>query len=264
MFVTLFTDYGSASEHVGVLHALLARRVPDVRVIDLAHDVSPGDIRAGSVALSRLVPMAPVGIHVAVVDPGVGTDRRGVALRDTEGRIHIGPDNGLLTEAAPPESVTAAVDLGACRDPRPFATFDGRDIFVPAAIDLCGGSELDDLGARIDPSSLVRLARPDSRVAGGHLMAEVVGVDRFGNVQLGLGGDALIAAGLPVGGGIWVTRADGERRHGVVARTFGDVPEGGMALLIDSHGHLAVVVNRGDASAFAGRTGARVWIDRRP
>lgn len=264
MFITLLTDYGPASEHVGVLHALIARQVPEVRVIDLAHDVSPGDVRAGSVAVGRLVPIAPVGIHVAVVDPGVGTDRRGVALRDTDGRIHIGPDNGLLTEIAPPQSVTDAVDLGSYRHQRPFATFDGRDVFVPAAIDLCAGAELDDLGGRIDPAGLIRLPRPESHVAGGHLMSEIVGVDRFGNVQLGLGGDALLAAGLRLGGGVWVTRADGERRHGVVARTFGDVPEGGLAVLVDSHGHLALAVNRGDASAFAGRSGARVWIDQRP
>lgn len=263
MIVTLLTDYGPDSEHVGVLHALLARSAPGARVIDLAHDIPPGDIRAGAVVVGRVVPVCPVGIHVAVVDPGVGTDRRSVALRDTDGRIHIGPDNGLLTEATPPAGVTTAVDLSGYRVHRPFATFDGRDVFVPAAIDLLNGSLIDDLGPRIDPASLVRLPRPVNRVAGGHVMSEIVGVDRFGNVQLGIGGDALVAADLAPGSGVWVTGADGERRHGVVTRTFGDVPVEGLAVLVDSHGHLSVAVNRGDASRFLGRSGARVRIDRR-
>ncbi len=263
MVVTLLTDYGPGSEHVGVLHALLARQAPDVQVIDLAHDLSPGDVRAGATVLARVVSHAPVGIHVAVVDPGVGTDRRGVALLDMDGRVYIGPDNGLLTEVAPPQSVTAVVDLGGYRRHRPFVTFDGRDVFVPAAIDLLNGAEIDDLGPRIDPAGLVRLPCPESHVATDHIMSEIVGVDRFGNVQLGLGRDALVAAGLSVGCGVWVIREDGERCHAVVAQAFGDVPQGGVAVLIDGHGHLSVAVNRGDASAFTGYTGARVWITRR-
>jgi len=263
VIVSLLTDYGPGSEHVGILHALLARSAPHARIIDFAHDVPPGDIRAGAIMLGRVVPLCPVGIHIAVVDPGVGTDRRAVALRDIDGRIHLGPDNGLLTEVASPESVTVAVDLGGYRLHRQFATFDGRDVFVPAAIDLCAGSQLDDIGPRIDPSSLVRLPSPESRVFGGHLMSEVVGVDRFGNVQLALGGDALTAASLRVGEGVWVARPDGERRHAVIGRTFSDVPPGGIAVLVDSHGHLAVVVNRGDASSFTGGSGTRLTIDRR-
>lgn len=266
MVVTLLTDYGSGSEHVGVLHALVARSAPSTRVLDLAHDILPGDVRSGALTLARVVAHCPVGVHVAVVDPGVGTERRGVALRDVDGRIFVGPDNGLLTEAVAPESVVRAVDLAEYRGcPRGSGsvTFDGRDVFLPAAIDLVTGTNLTALGDSVDPASLVRLAPPESEVSGGYLMSEVVGVDRFGNVQLGLGSDSLTSADLPPGTPVWVTRPDGERRAAVIARTYADVTAGDLAVLIDSHGHLSVVINRGDAAAFVGGSGVRVEIARR-
>ena len=264
VIITLLTDYGPGTEHVGALHAVLAARCPDADRIDLAHDLPPGDVRMGAVVLARLVPLAPVGVHVAVVDPGVGTARRGVAVALTDGRYLVGPDNGVLHATCAAIGVSAAVELVSPAHRRePIApTFHGRDVFAPAAAHLAEGGALDDLGPRVDPASLARADLPSPRVGAGRLDATVLGVDRFGNVQLLAGAGDLAAAGLGLGDEIRL--GDGDRSVALrIGRVFADVPAGALVTYVDAHGHVAVAVNGGSATARLGiHAGVRITLRR--
>jgi S-adenosylmethionine hydrolase len=244
-FITFLSDYGLADDFVGVCHGVIAGICPEATVIDLTHGISRGDVRAGALILSGGLRYLPRGVHLAVVDPGVGSERRGVALRLADGRLLVGPDNGLLSLAADAGGgVVEAVDIGAS----PFAlqpvsaTFHGRDIFAPVAARLAGGAALADAGAPVDPGALVTLELPRAHVVDGFLVAHVVYVDRFGNVQLDVEepefepGRAFEVAG--------------ERAR--YLRTFADAGTGELFLYEDSSRRLAVAVNRGDAAARLG------------
>ena len=244
-FITFLSDYGLEDEFVGVCHGVIAGICPEAHVIDVTHGVPRGDVRAGALILSRGLRYLPRGVHLAVVDPSVGSERRGVALRLADGRLLVGPDNGLLSLAADAcGGVVEAVDIGAS----PFAlepvsaTFHGRDIFAPVAARLAGGAPLTDAGAPVDPAALVALELPRAQVIDGVRGARVVYVDRFGNVQLDVEqplfepGGAFEIAGEPV-------------RY---ARTFADAGAGELVLYEDSTRRLAVAVNQGDAAARLG------------
>jgi S-adenosyl-L-methionine hydrolase (adenosine-forming) len=237
--VTFLTDYGLDDEFVGVCHAVIAGIAPSVRVIDLTHGIPRHDVRAGALALRRAVPYAPAGsVHLAVVDPGVGGPRRGIALRCGD-RLLVGPDNGLLAPAAERlGGVQEAVDLaGSPWSLQPVsATFHGRDVFAPAAARLAGGAALREAGPPLDPATLVGLDLPVPRREGDALVAHAVAVDAFGNVLL----DA-VGADLPAG----AARVDG--RPATAGRTFGDVAPGALLLYVDASGALAVAVNGGSA-----------------
>jgi S-adenosylmethionine hydrolase len=212
---------------------------PDARVIDVTHGVPRGDVRAGALMLRSALSYTPIGVHLAVVDPGVGGDRRAVALRLADGRLLVGPDNGLLSLAGP---VLEAVDIGASRfSVQPIsATFHGRDIFAPVAARLAAGAGLSDAGQPIDPGGLVRLELPRPRVEAGVLVAHAIYIDGFGNVQLDAGTGAFA---LEVGGEALV----GTTRARYV-RTFGDAAVGELLLYEDSNRRLAVAVNQGNAA----------------
>ena len=247
--VTFLTDYGPGSEYAGALHAVVAAACPEADRLDLAHDVPRGDIRMGALLLARLAPMLPEAIHVAVVDPGVGTDRRGVAVALESGGALVGPDNGLLGPAARLLGPRAAALL----EPPPDApaTFHGRDVFAPAAARLAAGEEVEALDPAIDPASLASPELPPARVRPGWLEAPAVGVDRFGNVQLLAGPGDLAAAAFARGDRIWA--ATGERRHpATVARAFGDVARKALMVYLDSHDMVALAVNDGSAAARVG------------
>lgn len=246
--ITFLSDYGLEDDFVGVCHAVIAGLCPEARVIDLVHWVPRGDVRAGALMLHGALPFIPVGVHLAVVDPGVGSARRGLALRVADGRLFVGPDNGLLAPAAAlAGGVVEAVDLGAS----PFAlspvsaTFHGRDLFAPVAARLAGGAALGDAGKPVDPGSLVALELPRARVVDGVLVAHALYVDRFGNVQLDVEEPSAFGVGrvyeLSVGSG----RAEFVR----FARTFADAGAGELLLYEDSNRRLAVAVNQGDAAA---------------
>ena len=185
--VTLLTDYGTADEFAGVVHAVIARIAPDARVIDLGHGIRRQDVVHGALVLARTLPYAPAGVHVAVVDPGVGGPRRAVALRTAEeDRLLVGPDNGLLLPAAARfGGVAEAVEISASpwRLEPVSATFHGRDLFAPVAARLAAGAPLADAGAPLDPADLVALELPRAEV-GETVVATVAGVDAFGNVAL--------------------------------------------------------------------------------
>jgi hypothetical protein len=246
--IFLATDYGLDDEFVGVLHAVINRMAPQLRVVDLSHGIEPYDVAGGAALLARAVPHLGSGVVCAVVDPGVGGSRRAVALEcDPRGPQHlVGPDNGLLMEAAR----ALGGPLHAVELDRPdveATTFDGRDVFVPAAVRLATGTQLGELGATIEASSLVELATPpttfreldDGRVA---ISAAVRWIDRFGNVQLSLPGHVLASATTA---GLVVRDEDALVR---VVRAFADLDQGAVGLLCDANGAVALVVAQGSAS----------------
>jgi S-adenosyl-L-methionine hydrolase (adenosine-forming) len=273
--VFFLSDFGTQDEFVGVVHAVIAARAPGTTVIDLTHYVPPFDVRAGSHTLLRAVPHLGTGVVLGVVDPGVGTAQRGIAIlaAPAEGVpvYFVGPDNGLLVAAAElagEAPVATAVELH--RDAVPpdrGATFDGRDVFAPAAAALCAGAALEELGDQIDPASLVRLVGgvvEQGRLHDGRacLRAEVTWVDHFGNLQLAATVADARVAGLPAAGRIQlVARVESGRLsldglpHSLVpdgielrcVDAFGELQQGEFGLLVDSNGHLAIVA--GEASA---------------
>ena len=249
--VVFLTDFGWEDAFVGICHGVLARGSPSSNVIDLAHTVPPQDVRRGALLLARSVPYMPAdAVYLAVVDPGVGTDRRSVALETVSGAVMVGPDNGLLSMAwAAAGGVARAVRITSEQVIlRPTApTFHGRDVFAPAAGHMAAGGRVEDLGPDVEPSTLVMLSAPAPDVRPGVVRCEVMGIDRFGNVELSSGEAALADAGIDESSAIEVEGPVGGTAL-VRARTFGEVAPGDAALIVDSSGWLAVVVNGGNAA----------------
>jgi S-adenosylmethionine hydrolase len=261
--VALLTDYGAGSEYVGALHLAITGRCPAADRIDLAHDVPAGDVAWGALLLAWLLPLAPPSVTVAVVDPGVGTERRGIALACAGGRFLVGPDNGLLAPAARALGLDAAVELRSeAHRLHPVApTFHGLGVFAPAAAHLACGGALGDLGPGVEPTSLVEPALPAAGAAPGRVETAVIARDRFGNLALAGGADELAAAGLEPGTRVAVAVA-GRRQFARVERVFADAPAGGLLVHVDSHGLIAVAVNGGSAAErLGGGPGARVVLE---
>ena len=281
------SDYGTADEFVGVVHAVLHRWAPGVRVIDLSHQIRPFDLAAGSAMLVRAGPHLGAGVVLAVVDPGVGTDRRAVALEVASGRPRwmVGPDNGLLVPLATSSGgVRTAVALDPARlgPPARPGTFDGRDVFAPAAAHLVTGGAAGEIGIPIDPATLVelpvggtegtarhliRLARPQ----GPEVVSSVVWIDRFGNVQLSAGPAELTGIGLTVDGSALVTVEDGPSATGEIPEggvvpgrppvpgrwvtAFGQLGEGELGVMEDANGQMSLVLDRASAAEALGLRG---------
>jgi S-adenosylmethionine hydrolase len=252
--ISFLTDYGTSDEFVGVVKAVIRDIAPHAAVIDLTHDIAPFDVRAGSLALARCISYVPEGIVLAVVDPGVGTDRRAIAVEVAGGAgILIGPDNGLLAPAvAMAGGAERAVEITnpEYRLIAPGATFDGRDVFGPAAAHLCNGVALTDLGPEVDPSLLMPATIPLPRNEGDDVIAEVLWVDRFGNCQLNIGPDDLPASWSdtvrlrlpdPVQPGATVIRS--ARR----SDRFAGIGHG-IGVMLDSYGMYAVALDRRSAA----------------
>ena len=251
MIVSLLTDYGHEDEFVGVLHGVIRTIAPDVPIVDLTHGIPRYGVRQGAIVLRNALPYVPVGVHVAIVDPQVGTERRGVAVRTGDGRALVGPDNGLLSLAWENcGGVVEAVDIS--RSPHRLepvsATFHGRDIFAPVAAHLAAGAELAEAGQHVGPDELQVLALPQPRVAEGEVHAHVLLVDRFGNASLDVGHADQAGSGLLLGKPVEID-VGGERFIATFAQTFADVRPGDVILYEDSYRMLAVAVNRGDAAS---------------
>lgn len=246
--ITFLSDFGTDDVFVGLCHAAVARIAPDARVLDLTHAVPRQDVRTGAVRLADCVAHADADVHLAVVDPGVGTSRAPVVL-ETPGPPLVGPDNGLLMPAAARlGGVRRAWEITAYPLGRGSSTFHGRDVFAPAAAALAGGVAPERLGRAVDCDRLVDLRLPPARVHRGEVRTTVRDVDVYGNVQLGAEAGALDDAGI-AGGTVVVT---GPRR--VTARrvaTFDDLADE-VGLLSDSFGWLALVLRRGDAAVATG------------
>ncbi len=258
--IVFLTDYGLADEFVGVCHGVIESIAPGARVIDLTHQIQRQAVLQGAIVLSRAVRYMPERcVYLAVVDPGVGSERRPIAVESASGDVLVGPDNGLLS--------MAWRELGGARYAVEIAdedvllhpvsrTFHGRDVFAPAAAHVAAGATLERLGPPVEPSTLRSIELAGPMVTPGAIGTRVVGVDGFGNVQLNATPEDLSAAGLsgPVSVG---------PRKVPLAKTFADVPDGHPAVIVDSQGYLALVVNHGSAARLFGlRPGDAVRLSR--
>ena len=267
MFITFLSDYGLEDDFVGTCHGVMKRIAPAAQIIDVTHGIPPQQVLQGALVLAQTLAYMPPGVHLAVVDPTVGSARRPIALRDGEGRLYVGPDNGLLLLAAERDGpVDAARELAnAAYALEPVSrTFHGRDLFAPAAAHLARGVALEELGPPVEPDLLVRLDVPAPDVAADAVRGRVLSVDRFGNMQLNVTRGDLERAGIVPGASARLA-VDGESLGAVVARTFADVRPGEVVLYEDSYRSIAIAVNRGSASELlAAGTGAEVRIQREP
>lgn len=259
-WISFLTDYGLQDSFVGVCHGVMATIAPDARVLDVTHFVPRGNVAHGAEVLQQAIRYLPAGVHLAVVDPGVGTSRKAVVLAAGESLL-IGPDNGLLIGAATElggvdsafEVTNADFILGNVS-----ATFHGRDIFAPAAAHLSTGVPPARLGPPVDPGTLVRLPAPVRRVEGGLVHGQVVLADRFGNLQTSLDHAFCRDAGITAGAELRLKASDLRLKAGGRAvvlpyvPTFASVPEGQPLAHIDSAGRLAIAVNRGSAADLLG------------
>jgi S-adenosylmethionine hydrolase len=249
--VTFTSDYGWEDEFVGVCHGVMLSISRELRIVDLHHSIARHDVRHGAVVLEQSVPYMPDSVHLAVVDPSVGSKRRALAVKTGWGTVLVGPDNGLLLPAAERcGGVGAAYSL---EDTRfllsPVSrTFQGRDVFAPASAHLASGVPPSELGPPVEPSSLVRLEIPEAWPHDDHIHAEVLQVDRFGNLQLNFDGDQLEGIGLS-GSPTLEVRLEGHRLQVHHGATFADVPSGEFVMIEDSYKHLSLAINKGDARA---------------
>jgi S-adenosyl-L-methionine hydrolase (adenosine-forming) len=253
--VTFLSDFGGSGGYVAACEATIARVNPAARLIHLAHDVTVGDMAAGALILARVAPLCPPAVHLAVIDPGVGTDRRSIALVTARGDILVGPDNGLLMNAA--EALGGlrsawTLDHSRVREEAALetdgvsATFHGRDVFAPAAALLARGLSPSALGAPLDPSTLVRLGRAQATVSSHEAIAEVIEVDRFGNVGL-----ALPFADLSPKPERFTVDLPGEELpewQARLVRTYGDLRPGELGVFCDSWGQVAIALNGASAA----------------
>ena len=254
MIVTLLTDYGRDDDFVGVCHGVIRSIDPEVSIIDITHGIRHYAVRQGALVLRNTLPYMPVGVHVAVVDPQVGTERRALALRTADGRILVGPDNGVLSLAWQRcGGVELAVDIS--RSPHRLepvsASFHGRDIFAPVAAHLASGAELADAGEPVDPTELAVVDLPTPHAEGGLLVAHALVVDRFGNVALDADHDDTAGTGITLGSTVEI-QAGEELYLATYTQTFADVRPGELIVYEDAYRTLAVAINRGDAAATLG------------
>jgi S-adenosylmethionine hydrolase len=252
--ISFLSDYGTTDEFVGVVKSVIRSIAPHTTVVDITHDIRPYDVKGGSLALARSAQYLCPGVVLAVVDPGVGTQRRAVAIEVGEGQSYlVGPDNGLLASAVGMVGgATAAVEL---TNPEyqleaPGPTFAGRDVFAPAAAHLCAGVPLRELGRPVDVSELVPGVVPLPRDEGGAIVGEVLWVDRYGNCQLNVDPDQLAGWGDRVQLR-WSRPREGVRTA-VRAAAYEDLGPGQVGLVVDSYGLLAVSVSRGSAADMIG------------
>jgi S-adenosylmethionine hydrolase len=261
--ITFLSDYGLEDEWVGVCHGVIEQTAPGTRVIDVTHGIPAHDVTAGALALRSAIPFLPHGVHMAVVDPGVGTARRAIALRCADDQLLVGPDNGLLWPAARIcGGIEAAFDISESphRLEQMSATFHGRDLFAPVAAALAAGTPLEAAGHPIAVAGLVPLELPAPLVKKGEVIAEVVAVDRFGNLQLHVEAPALERAGLHPGDALEV-RTEGHSTRAIWGRVFRDAGEGEALVFVDSAGLIAIAVDRGRAADTLGATrGSRLWL----
>jgi len=259
---SFLSDYGLADEFVGVCKGVVLSFAPEIRVLDITHEIPPHDVRAGALTLVRAVQYLPPGIVMAVVDPGVGTDRRLVAAQTAE-HVLLGPDNGLLAPAVGMVGGATTVVSLTNTDfhlPAPGATFAGRDVLAPAAGHLASGGALAELGEVVDPASLVPglVSLPqneDDRISG-----EVWWIDRFGNCQLNIDPDELRSRGGQLGGSVEITIGGTPRMARWVA-TYADARPSELVLVVDSYGLLSLAFDRRSAAEELGlRAGSGVGV----
>jgi S-adenosylmethionine hydrolase len=255
--ISFLSDYGTRDEFVGVVKSVIYEIAPSCRVVDLTHEIEPFDIRAGSLSLARCVSYVASGVVLAVVDPGVGSNRRAIAVEVADGKgVFVGPDNGLLAMAI---ALAGGAGRAVCLTntdyhlDAPGETFAGRDIFGPVAAHLCNGIDLSELGELIDPALLLPGVVPLPREENGSLHGEVTWVDRFGNCQLNVGPDEVTNFGevVRVEIGSLLSGASASREPVVralkIVQSYDQIGSG-LGLVVDSYGMLSLCVDRGSAA----------------
>jgi len=253
-FITFLTDFGLQDDFVGTCHGVMKRIAPEVEIIDITHGIPPQGVLQGALTLANTLPFMPEGVHLAVVDPGVGSARRPLVLRDANGRVYVGPDNGLL--------IPAAEKLGGITEAHELAnpdyalesvsrTFHGRDLFAPAAAHLALGVPLGELGPPVDPDALARLDIPQPDVGTTRTHSTVLSIDRFGNIGLNLHRAHLEEAGVVPGTRVELHRGP-ERYYAVAARTFADARPGDIILYEDAYRNISIAINGGNAAEMFG------------
>jgi S-adenosylmethionine hydrolase len=265
-FVSFLSDYGRRDEFVGVCHAVMLDLAPHLRIVDVTHDIAPFDVRAGALTLVRSVQYLPEGIVLAIVDPGVGTDRRCVAVEVENGWL-VGPDNGLLAPSVAmlggPRMVVALTN-SEYQLAAPGPTFAGRDVMAPAAAHLANGVPLTDLGDPVDPAGLVPGLIPLPREDADAFVGEVLWVDRFGNCQTNIDPDALVARGVERGDVVEL-RFGTETRRARLVEAFAQAKPSEVVVLVDSYGLLAVALDqRSAADELKLRAGAALTVAFEP
>ena len=249
MFVSFLSDFGLQDDFVGTCHGVIKRIAPETQIIDITHGIPGQQVLQGALVLASTLPYVPVGVHLAVVDPGVGSSRRALALQDGEGRVFVGPDNGLLIPAADQAGIVAAHELA---NPQ-YAlatisrTFHGRDLFAPAAAHLSLGVAVEELGPPIDADALVRLDVPQPELGPEKIGACVLYVDSFGNVALNITREHIAEVGILPGTQVEL-ELGGERYYAVAARTFADARSGDIMLYEDSYRNMSVAISGGNAA----------------
>ena len=248
MFVSFLSDFGLQDDFVGTCHGVIKRIAPETQIIDVTHGIPPQQILQGALVLASTLPYMPVGVHLAVIDPGVGSSRRALALRDEEGRFFVGPDNGLLVPAADRAGIAVAHELA---NPE-YAletisrTFHGRDLFAPAAAHLSLGVAIEELGPPLDADALVRLDLPQPELGPDKIAATVLYVDTFGNIALNVTREHVAEVGIVPGTQVEL-ELGGERFYAVAARTFADARAGDIMLYEDSYRNMSVAISDGSA-----------------
>lgn len=243
------SDFGLEDAWVGVCHAVIYQSCPQARVVDLAHQIAPFDIRKGAVAASAGVWQLPDAIHLVVVDPGVGGGRKDLCLVTKEGTVLVGPDNGVLIPAtwhAGGIAEAFAIDPGKLAARPPLATFHARDVLAPAAAALACGVEPRSLGTRLEPGELVSAPYEQARKENSAIVTEVLDADRFGSLRLGVYAEQVAAFGLE---GARLEISLGHLSLDVAfGKTFSDVAEGEPVCIVDSSGLLTLAVRLGSAA----------------
>ncbi len=261
--VSFLSDYGLQDEFVGICHGVMLRIAPHIRIVDIHHSILRQDIRHGAVVLSQSIAYIPDSVHLAVVDPTVGSDRRAVVLETSWGEVFVGPDNGLLMPAAEASGgVRRAFNV---TDNRflltPVSrTFQGRDVFSPVTAHVANGVDPSEFGPQISVDELISLEIPEAWVHEDHLHAEVLQVDRFGNLQLNFPSDLLDKVGL-ANEEVLEVRLEGHRLRVPLVGTFADVDAGSFVLVEDSYRQMSLAINKGDAAAkLRARTGSTAIV----
>jgi S-adenosyl-L-methionine hydrolase (adenosine-forming) len=256
VFITFLSDFGLQDDFVGTCHGVMKRIAPEAEIIDITHGIPPQHVLQGALVLCNTLPYMPEGVHLAVVDPGVGGHRRPLAMRTGEGRFLVGPDNGLLLPAADRlGGVEAAHELANPEYALDSVsrTFHGRDLFSPATAHLALGVGLEALGPPVDPHALVRIDVPEPEVGQNRIRATVLYVDHFGNMQLNLGREDLEQADVRPGVTVELELAL-ERYYAVAARTFADARPGDIILYEDAYRNVAIAISGGSAAEMFGVT----------
>lgn len=253
--ITFVSDIGWGGGYAAVLEAVVARLRPETRVFHISHEVPVGDVAAGALTLGRIAPLCPPAVHVAIVDPGVGTSRQPLALYTGRGDFLVGPDNGVLLSAA--GALGGLVNAWAL-DPnrlrrqaglptdRISYTFHGRDIFAPTAALLAAGDQPEDFAGLIDASTLIRLPELLAERTADGALSEVIEVDRFGNVGLALRFETL--AGQAHQYTVEVVGEDLPEWKARVVNTYGDLRPGELGVYCDSWGQVALALNSASAA----------------